>query len=61
MRIEANTDQLRARVAKELKITFASQYTDEISLSDALDSETVPSYNTKTTGSKFLICPQLEM
>jgi len=53
--------QLRTRVAKELKTTFASHYTDEISLSDALDSEIVASYNAKSTGSKFLICPQLEM
>lgn len=53
--------RLRTRVAKELKTTFASHYTDEISLSDALDSEIVSQYNAKTTGRKFLICPQLEI
>lgn len=50
--------RLRTRVAKELKTTFASHYTDEISLSEALDAKTVAKYNAKATGSKFLICPQ---
>jgi len=53
--------RLRTRVAKELKTTFASHYTDEISLSEALDADTVAKYNAKTTGSKFLICPQMDM
>lgn len=50
--------RLRTRVAKELKTTFASHYTDEISLSEALDAEIVAKYNSKSTGQKFLICPQ---
>lgn len=50
--------RLRMRVAKELKTTFASHYTDEISLSDALDADIVAKYNAKTTGQKFLVCPQ---
>ena len=50
--------RLRARVAKELTTTFASYYTDEISLAEALDAKTVAKYNAKATGSKFLICPQ---
>ncbi|GAB5483359.1 MAG: zinc-binding dehydrogenase [Parasphingorhabdus sp.] len=54
-------ERLRMRVTEELKTTFASHYTHEISLSDALDSQIVERYNAKTTGSKFLICPQLEM
>jgi len=54
-------NRLRTRVAKELKTTFASHYTDEISLSEALDADIVAKYNAKTTGSKFLICPQEEM
>ena len=49
------------RVAKELTSTFASYYTDELSLSDALDAETVRQYNAKATGSKFLMCPQKDM
>jgi NADPH:quinone reductase-like Zn-dependent oxidoreductase len=49
--------RLRARVAKELKTTFASHYTDEISLSEALNADTVAKYNAKKTGAKFLITP----
>ncbi len=50
--------RLRTRVAKELKTTFASHYTDEISLSEALQSVTVSRYLEKKTGQKFLVCPQ---
>jgi len=50
--------RLRARVANELKTTFASHYTNEISLTDALQVETVQRYFAKHTGEKFLICPQ---
>lgn len=53
--------RLRARVAKELTTTFASHYTDEISLAEALDAKTVAKYNAKATGSKFLICPQRDI
>jgi len=53
--------RLRERVAIELKTTFASHYTDEISLSQALDADIVAKYNSKATGQKFLICPQMEM
>ncbi|MEO1027859.1 MAG: zinc-binding dehydrogenase, partial [Pseudomonadota bacterium] len=51
--------RLRQRVATELKTTFASHYTDEISLSEALQADIVQQYNAKTTGKKFLICPQM--
>ncbi len=50
--------KLRKRVATELKTTFASHYTQEISLVDALNADVVACYNAKTTGEKFLICPQ---
>lgn len=53
--------RLRARVAKELKTTFASHYTDEISLSDVLKADIVARYNAKTTGEKFLVCPQMDL
>lgn len=52
-------EKLRKRVMAELKTTFASHYTDEISLSEALDPETLKSYNAKRTGEKFLINPTL--
>ena len=50
--------RLRMRVAKELTTSFASNYTNEISLSEALDAETMKQYYAKHTGEKFLICPQ---
>ncbi|MEM8634255.1 MAG: zinc-binding dehydrogenase [Pseudomonadota bacterium] len=53
--------RLRQRVAEELKTTFASHYTDEISLSQALQADVVAQYNAKTTGQKFLICPQMDV
>ena len=51
--------KMRARVAAELKTTFASHYTNTISLRDALDLETIKSYNRKATGAKYLINPSL--
>ncbi len=53
--------RLRARVVAELKTTFASHYTDEISLSQALQPEIVARYYAKTTGEKFLVCPQMDL
>ncbi len=50
--------RLRARVAKELTTSFASNYTNEISLSEALDAKVMKQYYAKHTGEKFLICPQ---
>lgn len=53
--------RLRKRVADELHTTFASHYTDEISLSEALDADIVRRYNAKKTGEKFLINPTLDL
>ena len=50
--------RLRTRVATEMKTTFASHYTNEISLAEALDAGIVAQYNSKSTGKKFLVCPQ---
>lgn len=50
-------EKLRKRVMDELKTTFASHYTDEISLAGALDPETLKRYDAKKTGEKFLINP----
>jgi NADPH:quinone reductase-like Zn-dependent oxidoreductase len=50
--------RLRARVAQELTTSFASNYTNEISLSEALDADIMKQYSAKHTGEKFLICPQ---
>ena len=50
--------RLRQRVAGELTTTFASHYTDEISLREAIDVETLQRYARQATGQKFLIRPQ---
>lgn len=49
--------RLRKRVADELKTTFASHYTAEISLAEALQPDVIAAYNRKTTGEKYLINP----
>ncbi|MEM8695936.1 MAG: zinc-binding dehydrogenase [Pseudomonadota bacterium] len=54
----AVADRLRARVVDELTTTFASHYTDEISLAEALQADIAKRYYAKTTGEKFLISPQ---
>ncbi len=51
-------DRLRHRVAAELTTTFASHYTDEISLREALDVETLQRYARQGTAQKFLLRPQ---
>jgi NADPH:quinone reductase len=50
--------ELRARVAAEIKSTFASNYTGELSLAEALQPQNVTAYNKRATGEKYLICPQ---
>jgi NADPH:quinone reductase-like Zn-dependent oxidoreductase len=51
-------DRLRARVASELKTTFASHYARRISLREALDPANIAAYGKQSTGEKFLITPQ---
>ena len=49
--------RLRQRVMDELKTTFASHYTREISLTEALQPAIIEAYNRRATGEKFLIVP----
>jgi NADPH:quinone reductase len=49
--------RLRERVAAELTTTFASHYTAEISLAEALTPATVAAYNKRATGEKYLVAP----
>jgi NADPH2:quinone reductase len=49
--------KLRERVAAEIKTTFASGYTREISLEQALDLDTIAAYGRQATGGKYLINP----
>jgi NADPH2:quinone reductase len=50
--------ELRARVAAEIKTTFASHYTSEVSLVEALSLDAIAVYGKQATGEKFLIKPQ---
>ena len=49
--------KLKARVAAELKTTFASHYTRTLSLAEALQPEAIADYGRRATGSKVLIDP----
>ena len=49
--------KLRERVAAEIKTTFASHYTKEVSLTEALQLEAVTAYGKQATGEKYLILP----
>jgi NADPH2:quinone reductase len=50
--------ELRGRVAREIKTTFASHYTREISLAETLSLEALAVYGKQATGEKYLIRPQ---
>lgn len=49
--------ELKERVARELKTTFASHYSQEISLAEALRPDVVTAYGQRATGKKYLINP----
>lgn len=51
--------RLRQRVVDELTTTFASHYTDEVSLVGALGLDAIATYARQATGQKFLICPAI--
>jgi NADPH2:quinone reductase len=48
---------LKQRVANELKTTFASRYSREITLPEALQRDVILAYCRRATGEKFLIHP----
>jgi len=50
---------LKARVARELKTTFASRYTRTVSLAGALAPEAIADYGRRATAAKVLIDPRL--
>jgi NADPH2:quinone reductase len=51
--------RLRERVVAELTTTFASHYTDQVSLASALALDAIGTYARQATGQKFLIRPSL--
>lgn len=54
----AAAQTLRERVASEVTTTFASHYTREVSLAEALSLEAIAIYGKQATGEKFLVAPQ---
>ncbi len=57
-KLEAGTvDAFKQRVAAELKTTFASHYTSEVSLAQALSLEHIAVYGKRATGEKYLVNP----
>jgi len=53
--------ELRNRVAAEIKTTFASHYTREVSLAEALGLDAIAIYSKQATGEKYLINPNKGM
>ena len=53
----AEAQKLRERVAAELKTTFASHYTQVVSLQETLQLSNIAAYGKRATGEKFLINP----
>jgi NADPH:quinone reductase-like Zn-dependent oxidoreductase len=53
----ADRQRLRERVAAELKTTFASHYTQVVSLQEALQLSHLAVYGKRATGEKYLINP----
>ncbi|MGH7302327.1 MAG: zinc-binding dehydrogenase [Candidatus Rokuibacteriota bacterium] len=53
--------KLRERVAAEIKTTFASTYTKEVSLAEALRLEEIAVYSKQATGQKYLINPNKDL
>jgi hypothetical protein len=53
----ADAARLRRRVADELTTTFASRFTAELSLQEALSLQAILAYSRRATGAKYLIIP----
>jgi NADPH2:quinone reductase len=51
------SQKLQKRVATNIKTTFASSYTREVSLAEALTLEAISVYGKQSTGEKYLINP----
>lgn len=51
------TERLKQRVAAEIKTTFASHYTREVSMAEALQLDAIAVYGKAATGEKFLLNP----
>lgn len=55
---QETTIKLRARVADEIKTTFASHYSKEIALQEMVSLQAIQEYGQQATGNKYLVCPE---
>ncbi|AJC22893.1 zinc-binding dehydrogenase [Pandoraea pulmonicola] len=53
----AATTELKTRIASQLKTTFRSHYSGEISLAEMLRAEVIAEYSKRATGEKYLVNP----
>jgi NADPH2:quinone reductase len=53
----AAAQAMRERVAAEITTTFASSYTNEVTLPEALQLEHIAVYSRQATGAKYLVTP----
>jgi NADPH2:quinone reductase len=53
----AGAQAMRERVVRELKTTFASTYTAQLSLGEALSPDAIAKYAVASTGKKYLLVP----
>ena len=53
--------RLKQRVATSLKTTFASAYSKQVSLAQALSAEEIAVYGKRATGEKYLVCPNQDL
>ena len=49
--------KMQQRISSEITTTFATHYSHEISLAEAIAPDTVKAYAKQATGEKYLICP----
>jgi NADPH2:quinone reductase len=54
-------ESFKQRVAAEIKTTFASHYTRQVSLAQALSLEHIAAYGKRATGEKYLIEPNRDV
>jgi NADPH:quinone reductase-like Zn-dependent oxidoreductase len=57
---ETVTARMRERVANELATTFASHYSERITLAQLLDPDTIRRFARRATGEKYLLQPNRE-
>jgi hypothetical protein len=57
----ATVQRLKQRVASSLKTTFASAYSKQVSLAQALRADEIAVYGKRATGEKYLVCPNKDL